>query len=96
MKSTDPGQLSTAAPATIAPIPMATRRSKFSLNTNQARRVVKTASALSSSDAPDAGIDASPNMSSTGPMIPPKKIAPPSGRRSERASRTRADRRISR
>src|SRR5206468_8154386 len=65
-KRASPGQLRMMAPATIATIPSAMRRSKFSRNANQARRAVNTLSALSSSDAPDAGIPASPNMSRTG------------------------------
>src|SRR3546814_5845736 len=62
-KRASPGQLSTSAPATIATMPSAIRRSKFSLKTNQANSAVNTPSAFSSKEAPDAGIPVSPSMS---------------------------------
>jgi hypothetical protein len=71
-----PGQLSTRAPATIASMPSAMRRSKFSLKTNQASSAVNTPSALSRSDAPEAGMPARPNISRTGPTPPPANTAP--------------------
>src|SRR5262245_43133745 len=43
-------------PITIAIIPKAIRRSKFSLKTNQARVAVNTPSRLRSNDAEDAGV----------------------------------------
>src|SRR5690606_37028115 len=39
-KRASPGQLNTTAPATIATMPSAIRRSKFSLNTTHAKRAV--------------------------------------------------------
>jgi hypothetical protein len=80
-------QLSTRAPATIASMPSAMRRSKFSLKANQASSAVKTPSALSSSEAPEAGMPESPNISSTGPPIPPVSTAPISQGHSRAASR---------
>ena len=76
------GQARTTAPATIASMPITIRASKFSLNTNQASSAVNTASALSSSDTPEAGIAARPVNRSTGPSIPPVTIAPASHRQS--------------
>lgn len=76
-KRASPGQpVLTSAPATMAAIPKATRRSEFSPKTNHANNAVNTPSALSKSDAPDAGIPVSPNISSTGPTTPPATIAP--------------------
>src|SRR5665647_280795 len=48
------GQLRTSAPTTMALMPSATRRSTFSRNKVQAISAVKTLSAFSISDAPDA------------------------------------------
>jgi hypothetical protein len=72
---------------------MAMRRSKLSRNANQASSAVKTASALSSSAAPDAGMRDSPHMSSTGPSTPPLKTAPASQRQSPGARWARPARR---
>src|SRR5450759_1318149 len=83
-----PGQLRTTAPATMAPMPSAMRRSKFSLKTNHASSAVNKASALSRSEAPDAGMPVSPIISSTGPTIPPAKIAPANQDSSFRGRRT--------
>ena len=75
-----PGHDSTSPPATMAPMPSAMRRSTFSRNTNQASKAVNTPSALSSSDAAEAGMPASPSISSTGPATPPDTTAPASHR----------------
>ncbi|CQR21958.1 Uncharacterised protein [Yersinia enterocolitica] len=72
------------------------RRSKFSLKANQASRAVNTPSALSSSEAPDAGIPVRPIISSTGAMIPPAVIAPMNHHNSLRGSLTAAGRVINR
>ena len=72
------GQARIAAPATMAAMPSAMRRSKFSLKANQARRAVNTLSALSNSEAPEADMPLKPTMSSTGPIMPPDRIAPAS------------------
>ena len=64
------------APATIKPIPSAIRRSKFSRKTNHASSAVKTPSAFNNSDAPDAGMFASPHINRAGPIMPPETIAP--------------------
>jgi len=90
------GTVITIAPATITAIPSATRRSKFSRNTNHASKAVKTPSAFSSRDAPDAGMFDSPASRSTGPRMPPKRIDPASGNISRRLSRTRGARRATR
>ena len=83
------GTLISTAPAMIAIMPSAMRRSKFSRNTNQASRAVNTPSAFSSRDAPEAGMLESPTISRTGAMIPPVRIAPARGSTSRRRSRTR-------
>ena len=70
------------APATIASMPSAMRRSKFSLKANQASADVSTASAFSSSEAPEAGIADSPTIRSTGPTMPPATMAPANQRHS--------------
>ena len=77
-------------------MPVATRLSTFSPNTNQASRAVNSASALSSRDAPEAGMLANPNIINTGPTTPPERMAPANGQSSGRESRTRGDRRTSR
>lgn len=59
-------------------IPRATRRSKFSWKTNQARKAVNTPSALSNREAPEAGIRARPSSSKTGATTPPARMAPAS------------------
>jgi len=82
--------------ATMASMPNAMRRSKFSLNANQASNAVNTPSAFSSNEAPDAGMPVSPNINSTGPMIPPAKIAPASQGHSPEARRAFGLRRIHR
>src|SRR4051812_637161 len=55
------GTAMTTAPATIASIPKTTRRPAGSRNTIQAITAVRTPSAFNNSDAPEAGIDDSPN-----------------------------------
>ena len=95
-RSAPVGMLSRMAPATIAMRPSATRRSTFSRNTNQASTAVKTASALSSSEAPEAGMLARPESNSSGAITPPKSTAPARGANSCRCSRTRGARRMSR
>jgi len=67
-----------------------------SRKTVQAMSAVNSPSAFSSRDAPEAGIDASPSMSSTGPSTPPNRTAPASGSHPRRGSRTRGARRTSR
>jgi len=86
------GQLRITAPTAMASMPKAMRRSKDSLKTNQASKVVKTPSALSSNAAPEAGIAASPVISNTGAIIPPQTIAPPSQRHSPGAREPAAGR----
>ena len=76
LKRASPVQLSDTAPSTISAIPSAMRLSKFSLNANQASSAVNTPSAFSNSEAPDAAIPLSPNISSTGPTMPPEAMAP--------------------
>ena len=83
-----PGQLKTTAPATMAPMPSAIFRSKFSLKANQASRAVNTPSAFSRSEAPDAGMPVSPIIRSTGATMPPAKIAPENQNSSFEGSRT--------
>lgn len=83
-----PGQLKTTAPATIAPMPSAIRLSKFSLKTNQASSAVNTPSAFSRREAPDAGMPVNPIISSTGPTMPPARIAPANQRTSSLGRRT--------
>ena len=73
------GMLSRTAPATIAIMPSAMRRSKFSRNTNQASSAVKTPSAFNRRDAPEAGMLESPTINRTGAIMPPLRIAPASG-----------------
>jgi hypothetical protein len=73
-----PAHDNTTPPATIAAIPKAMRRSKFSLKMNQAIVAVKTPSRLSSNDADDAGVSFSPISSRIGPIIPPETMALPS------------------
>lgn len=94
--STEPLQLSTAAPAMIAAMPRSTRRSTFSRNTTQASTAVNTPSRFSSSEAPDAGMPARPIINSTGATTPPLMIPPSSGSSSCGARRTRVERRASR
>ena len=81
-----PSQESTMPPATMASIPRAMRRSKFSRNTDHAMSAVNTPSRLSRRDAPDAGVRVRPIMSSNGPSTPPTPIAPTSHGTSRRAS----------
>lgn len=71
-------------PATIATMPSAMRRSKFSRNTNHAKSAVATPSRLSSSEATEAGVVVSPHIKSSGPHTPPKNTAPPSQGQSAR------------
>ena len=80
------GQLNTTAPATMAIMPSAMRRSKFSLKTNHAKSAVKTPSALSNNAALEAGIAVRPVISNTGPATPPVATAPASQSQSPRAS----------
>ena len=70
------GHESTTLPPTMASMPSAMRRSKFSRNTNHAIKAVNTPSALSNSDAPEAGMRVRPSISSTGPSMPPATTAP--------------------
>ena len=72
------GHERTSAPATMSAMPNAIRRSKFSRKTNQAMSAVSTPSALSNSEAPDAGTLTSPHMSKAGAIIPPAITAPAS------------------
>jgi hypothetical protein len=95
-RSTCPGHASNAPPATMASMPKATRRSTFSRNTIHASNAVKTASAFSSSEAVEAGIAASPSISSTGPATPPVSTAAASHLPSPAASRALGARRIQR
>lgn len=88
------GQLIITAPDTMAAIPSATRRSKFSRNANHAISVVNTPSAFSSSDAPEAGMLLKPYRRRTGATSPPAAIAPASQGNSLLSSRTRGERRI--
>ena len=90
------GTLISTAPAMMAIIPSATRRSTFSRKTNHASSAVKTPSAFSRREAPDAGMFESPNISSTGAAIPPVRMAPARGSASLRRSRTRGARRATR
>src|SRR5688572_19310441 len=83
-----PGQLRITAPATIAAIPNAMRRSKFSRNANHASSAVNTPSAFNSSEVPAADIRVSPNISSTGAITPPAVIAAASHSISDLAIRT--------
>ena len=71
-------------PMVMTAIPKAIRLSKFSLNTNQARSAVNTPSIFNSNEEVDAGVLASPVISNTGPITPPKRIAPESQGRSVR------------
>lgn len=82
------GQLSTKVPTNIDSIPRAIRRSKLSLNTNHASRAVNTASALSKSEAPEAGMRKRPNIKSTGATTPPARIANPNQTASVRTKLT--------
>ena len=66
----------TTPPATISAMPAAIRRSKFSLNANQANRAVMTPSKFKISDAEAESVICSPYMSRYGPMAPPKVMAP--------------------
>ncbi|MDP2794757.1 MAG: hypothetical protein Q8O25_11890 [Sulfurisoma sp.] len=91
-KLASPGQASSVAPATMATMPSAMRRSKFSWKANQASNAVNTPSAFSNNEAPEAGMLARPNISSTGPTIPPATMAPASQPHSPRARRTGAER----
>ena len=81
-----PSHERTMPPATIASIPSAIRRSKFSRKTNHAMSAVNTPSRLSRREAPDAGVRVRPIMSINGASTPPKLIAPRSHGTSRRAS----------
>ena len=85
-----PGQDKITAPATIASIPKAICRSKFSLNANQASKAVNTPSMLSSNAVADAVLPFSPIINSTGPTTPPDAIAPANQIRSDAARVTGA------
>lgn len=50
---------------------------EFSLNTNHDSTAVRTHSIFNSSDAAEAGVTVRPIRSSTGPAMPPERIAPP-------------------
>src|SRR5881396_4012704 len=71
-------QPSTAPPQTIRDIPSTKRRSKFSRNTNQARRAVNTLSRFKRSDTDEAELAARASIRSAGPMMPPEITAPAS------------------
>ena len=75
-RSARPGQ--NDVPATRQTIPSAIRLSKFSWNTNQASSAVATPSMVSSREADVASVRESPNISRTGPTMPPATIAPAS------------------
>src|SRR5689334_18996823 len=78
-------------PATIAAIPKAMRRSKFSLKTNHASKAVNTPSRFNNSEAEDAGVSRSPMSKRIGPRIPPARIALPSQGKSCRFKRASLD-----
>src|SRR2546423_1390075 len=71
-------QPKTLPPQTIRDIPSIRRRSKFSRNTNQARRAVNTPSRFNSSDTDEAELAARASIRSAGPMTPPETTAPAS------------------
>src|SRR5437879_11583697 len=77
-------------PQTIRDIPSIRRRSKFSRNTNQARRAVNTLSRFKSSDTDEAELAASASIRSTGPITPPEITAPASHLQSPGANRGRS------
>jgi hypothetical protein len=81
-----PDQERIAAPATRQAMPMAIRRSKFSWKTNHAISAVATPSSVSISEAVAASVRESPNISSSGPMMPPTAMAPASQGSSARLS----------
>lgn len=68
-KRASPGQDNTTPPATMASMPSAMRLSKFSRNTNHAIKAVSTPSALSKSEAPEAGMPDRPG-DATGQPLP--------------------------
>jgi len=74
------------APIAIDIMPIAIRVLTCSRNNDQARSAVKTPSRLSRSEDWTAVPAARPYVSSTGPMTPPKTMAPASQRRSSRLS----------
>src|SRR5437867_11622960 len=65
-------------PQTIRDIPNIRRRSKFSRNTNQARRAVNTLTRFSNSDTDDAEPAARATITSPRPITPPARTAPAS------------------
>src|SRR5476649_1817526 len=69
-------QDSTTPPSTMAIIPNTMRRSAFSLNTRQAMTAVNTDSRLSISEAVVPAVRVRPNISATGPRMPPNAMAP--------------------
>src|SRR5258708_2298683 len=71
-------QESTTAPAAIAAMPRAIRRSKFSRKTNQATRTVATDSRLSKSEVEAALLRDKPIINRTGPTTRPQ--GPPAKR----------------
>jgi hypothetical protein len=75
-----------AAPARIASMPSAIRRSKFSRKANQASKAVKTPSRLRRREAPDAQVRERPSISSSGAIMPPVMMAPASQGRSVRVN----------
>lgn len=87
-------QLSKTPPATMASIPSAMRRSKFSRKTNHTSRAVKTPSKLSSSDDEAAGVFFKPSINKTGPKTPPKKTVPASHDHCARGSAASAELRV--
>jgi hypothetical protein len=77
-----PSALRITAPAPMASTPKATRRSKFSWNTNHASNTENTPSKFRSSDALDAAVSLRPYIMSTGATTPPAKMAAASQQRS--------------
>ena len=66
----------TAPPPMISVMPSAMRRSKFSLNTNQANSAVKQPSRLRMRDAEAASVNCRPYTNRYGPITPPQTMAP--------------------
>ncbi len=77
-----PSQAMTTAPKVKAAMPRTILVSRCSLKTDHAMPAVKTPSRVSSRDAVEAEMPTKPVMRSTGPSMPPVRIAPASQRQS--------------